>query len=254
VAGAILSSAIGFPVAGFIGGVAGWRSYLSWYVLPISVAALALAYFSIPKETSKPRNAIGKSTYLSSFKQVLLNKSALACAIGNMFLHAAGVWSFFAAAFWIKTFQLTIQNVGILTLVMTLSYAMGSLIGGQLMNRVGRKRMVVPTFLLRGVLIGLIVFMPSFWAALAMSFAATFVGGLAVASGPSLSLEQVPLSRGTMMSISGVFGSLGVTFGASVGALALGQFGYQMMGITFGLFGVVAALVIFFAAKDPCKY
>ena len=253
VAGAILSSAIGFPVAGFIAGIAGWRSFLLWYVLPISVVALALAFFSIPLVPAKQQAEVGRGAYLSSFKQVLLNKSAVACLVGNMFLSAAGVWSFFAATFWRLQFLLSVQSVAVLTLGVVLVYALGSLIGGRLVNRVGRKRLVVSTWLLRGVLIAAIVFMPEFWTALAMSFLATLVGGFAVAAGPSLSIEQAPKSRGTMMSVSGVFGSLGATLGVSAGGLALSQFGYQLLGLTFGVFGVAAASIIYFLAKDPCR-
>jgi hypothetical protein len=49
------------------------------------------------------------------------------------------------------------------------------------------------------------VFMPEFWSTFSMSYLATFMGGIAVSSGHSLTLEQAPQNRGTMMSISGVF-------------------------------------------------
>jgi MFS family permease len=86
-----------------------------------------------------------------------------------------------------------------------------------------------------------------------MSCIATLVGGIAVSSGQSLNLEQVPANRGTMMSIIGVFGSAGVSIGSSVGALALASNGFQLLGLTLGMFGIVAATAIYFLAKDPCK-
>ncbi len=253
VATAILSSAIGFPVSGFIAGISGWRSVLLIYILPVSSAALALAYISIPLASKKVKDKIDKGAYFSSLKQVFVNKSATACLIGGMLINAAGVWSFFAATFWRAQFSLSIQVVSVITLGVTLVFALGSLIGGRLIDRVGRKRLVVTTWLLRGLLIAAIVFMPDFWTALSMSFLATLVGGLAVTSGPSLSLEQAPKSRGTMMSIGGVFGSVGSALGVYAGGIAIGQFSYQMLGLTFGVFGAASALVIFLFAKDPCK-
>ncbi len=253
VVGAILASAIGFPVAGFIEGVAGWRSVLLWYVLPISIVAFALAFFSIPNSTVKREATIGKREFIGSFKQVLLNKSAVACLVGNMLITSAGVWSFFAATFWRQQYSLDVQTVSIITFTVVMVYALGSVIGGRFVNKIGRKRLVVFSWVLRGLLIALIVFMPEFWTALTMSFLATFIGGFAVTAGPSMNLEQAPNSRGTMMSLGAVFASIGSTLGISIGGLALGLFGFQILGVTFGLFGFVSALVILLFAREPCK-
>ena len=253
VAGAILATAIGFPVSAFIAGVGGWRSVLLWYVLPVSVLALVFAFFSIPSPKQTQETPVERKAYFNSFRQVLLNKSAVACLVGNMLVTAAGVWSFFAATFWRQRFLISVQSVSLITLGVVLIYALGSLIGGRFVDRVGRKRLVVSTWAFRGFLIALIVFMPDFWSALGMSFLATFVGGFAVTAGPTLSLEQAPKSRGMMMSLGAVFGSIGGTLGVSVGGLALSQFGFQILGVCFGVFGFASALVIFFLAKDPCK-
>jgi predicted MFS family arabinose efflux permease len=53
-----------------------------------------------------------------------------------------------------------------------------------------------------------------------------------------------------MMSISGVFGSIGVTIGTTFGGLALTQ-SFQLLGLTLGIFAVVSALVVLFLAKEP---
>ena len=190
---------------------------------------------------------------MRSFKEVLLNKSASACLFGNLLITAAGVWSFYAATFWRKQFLMPVQTVGVITLAVVLFYASGSIIGGRIVNKAGRKRLVVISWAARGVLIAAIVFMPNFWSAFIMSCLATFIGGIAVASGHSLNLEQAPNSRGTMMSIAGVFASIGASVGVAVGGLALSAFGFQILGITFGVFGVVSAVVILFLAKDPIK-
>jgi predicted MFS family arabinose efflux permease len=249
-AGAIMASAIGFPVAGFIASIAGWKSYLLWYSLPISIVALFLAFFSVPHKRIETQS---KESIKESFKQVWLNKSATACLIGNMLINAAGIWSFYAATFWRQQFSISVQNVGVITLVVVLIYALGSIVGGQLVNRVGRKRLTVASWIGRGLLIAAIVFMPSFWTAFAMSAFATFIGGIAIASGLSLNLEQAPKSRGTMMSMGAVFSAVGATLGVSAGGLALGQSGFQTLGLTFGVFGVASAVIIFFLAKEPCK-
>ena len=49
----ILSSAIGFAIAGYGASIGGYRSYLLWYVLPISLIALVTAYFFISKRPER---------------------------------------------------------------------------------------------------------------------------------------------------------------------------------------------------------
>ena len=253
-AAGMLAAAIGFPVASIVAGIGGWRSVLLIYVLPISILGLALVSYGIPSKPARNTRAeIGKETYLQSFKQVLLKKSSAACLFGNMFFNAAGVWSFFAATFWRQQYFLSIEWVATITLGVTLVFAAGNLIGGRLVNRVGRKRLVVLTWSIRSLLIPLIVIMPNFSAALATSFLATIVGGIAMTAGPSLTLEQAPNSRGTMMSISSVFVSLGGAIGSSLGGIALSQSGYLTLGATFGVLGITAVLVILLLAKDPYR-
>jgi len=249
----IFSSAVGFAFAGYIAALGGWRSYLLWYVLPISLAAMVLVYTVIPSAKNKKQAPTNGRIFLGSFKEVLLNKSAAACLFGSMLITAAGIWSFFAATFWRKQFLMPVQTVGLITLAIVLVYAAGSIFGGRIVDRSGRKRLVVISWAARGVLIAAIVFMPTFWTALLMSCLATFIGGIAVTSAHSLNLEQAPNSRGTMMSLGGVFASVGASLGVAVGGLALGTFGFELLGVTFGAFGVASAMVILLFAKDPIK-
>ena len=213
---AIFSTAIGFAVAGYVA-ASGWRSYLLWYVLPVSIVALAAAYLLVPSQHKQTNT----QTYKGSFKEILYNKSAIACLIGYMFITASGVWSFYAATFWQKQFSITIQNVAIITVAVVLVYAFGGVLGGRLVGKVGRKPLVVSTWLLRGILIIAIVFMPTFISALIMSVIATLVGGFAMTAGHNLNLEQAQNAKGTMMSLGAVFGSIGASLGVSMGALGI---------------------------------
>jgi predicted MFS family arabinose efflux permease len=251
-ASGMLAATIGFPIAGVLAGINGWRSVLLLYVLPISILAVISIIVGIPSSSEYPKT-IRKEDYIQSFKQVLLNKSATACLFGNMFMQAAGVWSFFAATFWRQQYLLSIEFAAALTLAVTLIFALGNLIGGRLVNRTGRKRLVIMTWTIRSLLIPLVVFMPDFNSALITSFLATAVGGIATTAGPSLTLEQAPSSRGTMMSINTVFGSLGAAIGSFLGGVALTQAGYYGLGFTFGVFGLLSVLIVLLLAKDPYK-
>jgi len=95
--------------------------------------------------------------------------------------------------------------------------------------------------------------MPDFWSAFVVSCLFMFVGGVSVASGHSLNLEQVRKYRAMMMSLSVVFAYAGASIGVALGGLLLGGFGFLGVGLTFGFLNVVAALVVFVFAKDPSR-
>ncbi len=251
-AGGVISSAAGFAVAGYIVAFGGWRSYLLWYVLPISLIAIGLAYASIPSEQRK-NQSLEKDSLLSGFKEVLTNKSAAACLFSYTLGGVAAMWAFFAATFWMKQFYIEIQYVGLISLVTILLHAAGNIIGGRIIDFFGRKPLAVTSWTTRGLLLGAIVFMPDFWSALAMSCIFMFVAGISVISGHCLNVEQVHKSKGTMMSLSMVFGYLGASLGAAFGALVLGLYGFQGLAITFGSLNLAGAITFLFFARDPTQ-
>jgi len=252
-AGGIFSSAIGFAVAGYIATAGGWRSYLLWYVLPISIIAIVLAYFSIPSEQRSRQIFAEKASFLSSFKEVLINKSAAACLFGYTLMGIAAMWSFFAATFWRNQFNIDVKYVGIISMVAIVFHAVGNIAGGRIVDSFGRKPLVITSWIARGLLVASIAIMPNFWSAFVMTCLFMFVGGIAVTSGHCLNLEQVRKSRGTMMSLSQVFAYAGASLGAALGGLVLAVYGFLLMGIIFGLMNIVAALTILIFAKDPSK-
>jgi len=243
----IASTAIGFALAGYFATIGGWRLYLAWYVLPIAILAVALSYFAIPKNL--PQISRNEVSFIKSLKNVFFNKSATACLIGNIFLTAGGVWSFFAATFWRQKFLLPVSTVAMITVAVVFVYAFGGFLAGRLVDRVGRRRFVVITWFTRGLLILSIVFMPSVWSALMMTVIATLIGGFCVTGSHSLLLEQAPASRGTMMSFGGVFGAIGISIGTILGGLAL-TLGFQPLGVTLGVLTLTSAIVIFVFSKE----
>ncbi len=252
-AGGIISSAIGFLVAGQLGSVGNWRSYLFWYVMPISLIAFLLVYASIPSNSSSkhaPEQILAKD----HFKEIFKNKSAISCFLGYVLMGIAAMWVFFAPTFWRNQYAIPVELVGTITMITVVVHAAGSIIGGRLVDFVGRRTIVVASWTIRGILVSAIVISPSFWIAFVISCLFMFDGGISVASIHSLSVEQVGKSKGTMMSLSIVFGNIGTLIGASLGGLILGNFGFQIVGITFGLINVIGALVILFLAKDPTNF
>jgi predicted MFS family arabinose efflux permease len=71
----------------------------------------------------------------------------------------------------------------------------------------------------------------------------------------SLTLEQVPTFRASMMSINGSFQNVGMALGAIIGGLVLNCFNnnFQLLMTVLGSLGASAAIVLFLFTNDPYK-
>ncbi|MFX0210333.1 MAG: MFS transporter, partial [Candidatus Hodarchaeota archaeon] len=77
-----------------------------------------------------------------------------------------------------------------------------------------------------------------------------FSGLLATASF-SLTLEQVPNFRGTMMSLRTAATGMGAALGAGVGGLALNWLDYEGIGIALGAMSLTATFIFYLLVSDP---
>ena len=135
----------------------------------------------------------------------------------------------------------------------------GALVGGHLVNCVGRKRLTVVAILSAGVFTLLSYFMWNLSVFLAFfTLAGRVFYRYTAAASSNLTLEQVPQSRGTVMSLSSAFGGVGTAVGIAVAGTVLNLFvdatiGFQTVGLTVGIFASIGSSVIFFFAKDPVR-
>ena len=132
------------------------------------------------------------------------------------------------------------------------------MIGGNTVNRVGRKRQAVITVFTAGLLTLFSYFMPNFWVRVIFRWIASFFGGLSVAAIANLILEQVPRFRGSVMSLSSAFGGVGAAVGIALAGAVLNLYiepavGFQALGLTMGAIVLIAVFVYIFFAKDPIK-
>ncbi len=88
--------AVGSPIIGFMTGIGGWRSVLVWFMLPVAVVSLIFVFLVFPFNLSKPQPNAKKEPFMKGFKQVLTNKSAVACLVtaflGNAFWFGSAVF------------------------------------------------------------------------------------------------------------------------------------------------------------------
>jgi MFS family permease len=233
-------------------GAEGWRYFLLWFALPISLTALVAVYFVVPSSPNKSEN-VGKGAYLSSFREVFLQRSAASCLVGNMVRQAGLAWGVvYSVTFFREQFGLSLASGALIALVSNVSLVLASVLGGHLINRIGRKRQLVTTLIVSSLFLLLLAFAPNLWIALVLSFTGAFIYGMGFPGSVNLTLEQAPESRGTMMSMSTIFVTLGLGLGTAIGGAVLALFkNYSALIFTYAALSLTAAPIYFFLTKDP---
>jgi MFS family permease len=159
----------------------------------------------------------------------------------------------FAASFGRERFQHSRELTSIVILTAALCYTIGSLTCGAIVNRFGRKNSTVLSIFLAGTLTIAYVFAPNELIYVVLLFSAAWFFGAGAASANSLSLEQVPNLRGTMMSLDTAAINFGAAFGTAVAGLALAYSGYEGLSVSLGAMGIISAVVFRFFSKDPTR-
>lgn len=254
VAGGALVYVIGAPVIALMSGLGGWRFPLFGFVIPVLLVSLLSAFLGLPSASPDRQVSAERRSYLGSFKEILLNRSAVACLIGDILRSAAFVAIvLYAVSFIRQRFFVPTDLASIVLLGGALCYFLGSLVSGLLVNKFGRKSSTVVTALLSGIFTVSFVHMPVLWLSMLLIFVASWFFGMVASAANSLTLEQVPKLRGTMMSIDSAVVNLGSALGTTVGGLTLFFFDYEGLGSALGVLSIVAAIVISFLAIDPAK-
>ena len=252
VASSTLAYVIGAPVAAIIASIGTWRLVMLWFVLPISVASLVLAFFVIPKKLNG--NSVSeREPFLAGCKQVFSNRSAVASLFATMFGFAEATIAVYLVSFFRFQFSISIDLGAIVMVVGYLLSAVGGVVAGLFVNRVGRKPLGTITILVAALLTLSFAFMPTFelsWGLNALRF---WFAGMSFTAGGSIVLEQVPKFRGTMMSLNSAFMNGGMLLAAIAGAIVLNLYNYQSVALVLGSLGLAGTVVWIFLVKDPCK-
>jgi predicted MFS family arabinose efflux permease len=250
VAGMSISYLVGALVVGYLSGSSGWRSTYLLYAIPISILSLIMVAIGIPSKQVDSRILSG--SYFDGFKAVLTNISADSCLICYVLSSAAWQYSLaYSISFVRQRFLLTRSSASIFMLGTSLVFTIGSVASGRIINRYGRKfTTVISTFLL-GVLTIIGPFLYNFGVYSVLALVCCVFGGIMFTGIRSLTLEQVPRFRGTIMSLNYASMQLGYALGAGIGGFALVFFDYQGAGLALGGMGVIGALLLYLYAIEP---
>lgn len=253
-----VTAIIGFLAMGSVAEATGWRSVFLFFTLPVAVFAIGLAFLGIPSRAHQETPYSGIKSYKSAFKQVFTNRSAAFCLLGVFFISAGGI-GLYTTTYFREYFEMSISQVSYFGAIITLTTVVAYLVGGRLVNKVGRKNLTVASALGAGVSSMLVFLMPNLWLAISVDVAHVFIAYVGAVALTSYILEQVPKSRSTMMSMRSIVNYLAdVVFLAAGGALLILfsfnlALSYQILGVVLGSIGIVASAIFHFLTKDPTQ-
>lgn len=246
---------ISIPWSGFIANVAGWRFVFILQMLPLSIVGLMLAFFAIPSKSRETTVRVKRVLPIVSFRQILTDKSAVACLASGVLSISGPGMAIFGVAMYRQRFSMSLDFTVALSLAVVALHVVGNLVAGRLTNKFGAKPVAVACKLLAGVSTITFFLMPSLLGALVFNFLQVWFASLVSPAYTCLALSQVPKSRGSMMSLFTTARSLARTIATAVGgALLVFTFGfYGAVGLALGGMSLAAAIILFLFAKDPTR-
>jgi len=154
-------------------------------------------------------------------------------------------------SFYRQQFGLETAWASLLLSMMALSFTIGAVWSGSLINRFGRKRFTEYSVLILGLSTIAYLNMGYVWFSAVVVCVTCVVGGFVDSSLVSLNLEQTPDHRGSMMSLSQATYMLGTTIGTGLGGLILLIFTYSTVGLAYGVLGLLASALYYFFSREP---
>lgn len=200
------------------------------------------------------KSSIKGSHFLEGFKQIFLNRSAIASLIGVVTAIASSIaFNFYAASFFRQKLLLSTDLVASLSSGLALCLIVGIMSGGRLVNRFGRKKMTAIGTVIMGLFTFLFFSQSLLWLSIIVAVIGFISAGVRWTASESLVLEQVPEYRGTVMSMNTLADALGAIIGNAIGGVLLLLYNWEIFGLVLGIFGVVSSLIVQFLVLDPTE-
>ena len=248
-AGGGLSYMIGGSAIGYIAILGGWRLAFLGYAMLLPLLGFIIISRGIPSTGHESRP--GGVDLTEGFRAISSSRSAAACLLGNLLASAAGQGIYVYSFSFLKEAHLTSPGwTAAIFTAASVCFFLGSLVCGWFVEKLGRKAVTVSALLLASLLTGLYANLPGLWVVVALILLGHFFLALQYSAASSLSLEQVPGFRGTMMSLHSAAAYMGYALGTGVGGLILLRSGWEMLSIVLGAICFVSA-VFYFLARDP---
>ena len=249
-----LSFVIGSPIIIYIASLGGWRLPFLYFILPTALLSAGLSVKGLPSSTQSLKSSSYNKSFLESFREILTKRSAMACLFGTAL--AAACWQaivFYSVSFLRQRFLLSSDFTSLFIVFGALSYTIGSLVSGYVVNKFGRKKVTVISSVLAGVFTIMFLNVSNLWESIGLAFLGSLFSGVRASSSSSLTLEQIPKYRGAIMSLSSATGNIGVALGSGLGGFALLWYDYKTLGMALGVLGILAAIIYQLLVIEPVK-
>ncbi len=251
VGGLALIYLIGSLTTAYLSKAMSWQLTLLVIVAPISIITFLLALFLVPS-IKKQAKEVSIRGLFSVYREGLRNRSVLACLAGTVIgLATWNVYLIYYPTFMRQTFGVSTTFVSQLNVLYSFSYIFGSLLASRFAKRLGKKMVTVGSvallsfFSLFGMSLGV------FFLTVGIGVAASFFAGIMITVITSLTLEQLPQLRGTVMSLQSAAVSLGSMLAAVAGGILITSMGYAFYGITMASVGFCGAVIFHQFSRDP---
>jgi predicted MFS family arabinose efflux permease len=252
--GGSLAFIISAPIIGLLAIVGGWRLAFLGIMLPAPLLSFLLVVKGVPSLSQSSQNTTSNETYWKGFKKIFSNRSATVCLISNALGMAAyQALELFGAAFLQINFQISLEFIFIYFSGGATFYILAYQISGRVVNRFGMKPVTIVTSVFASLCIISFMSMPNLWLFLAFVYLSCFFDGIRRTAANSLTLEQVPEYKGSIMSLNSAFFYIGIALGASVGGLILllWEDYYAGVGLVLGIMSLLIAILFYFVVSDP---
>ena len=237
--GQSLTLLVGVPLAAWVG------SYIGWRGVNLCVGALAAAAAVSLMLTSARRAEPGRAPGIAapSLRSALSGPVLRLLAMGIAERVCYGLTAVYFATFLQVTYDLPLQAVAIPLALFATGNILGTIVGGQLADRLGHRLWVFAISMLASGVAALALFgwCPNVTTSVALGFAYVFLNGIARPSLLASLGDTPPHIRGTVMGLNSTSASLGW-----IGAAGLG--GWMMASQGFAGFGPLAAGMAVLAA------
>ena len=247
--GRSLTSILATPIIGVLASLYGWRTGYIGFGAPLILLAIILVSAKIPEQPTSQGNV----DLMSGFRKIAANRSALACiagaALSLAFFNSLMV---FNGSYMRNNLGLSLETASLAMSVTFIAIAVGQVISGTLADRLGIKTTTWLSTLIGGLslLLYFSVKLPVAVAILASAIG-TGMAGTTMTTMATLALEQVPDSRGTMMSLNSAAMNVGAMLSTVIGGLAIDSLGFSGYGAIMFTISLAATITFYAWTLEP---
>ncbi len=252
VASTTLSFVIGSSLVGVLSSFYDWRLVTLILSLPVALTCLILSVMFVPRG-SKAKSLVEREPFSVGYKAAFSSTSGVAALSVTVFLFCEGAIGYYSVSFFREQFAVSVAWGSTYFLIANIISAVGGVIAGLLVNKVGRKRLGTLTLIVACILTLTFTLIPTPELSGFLSVLRYFFSAMAMTAGGSLIIEQLPKFRSTVMSLNAAFMNVGMLVASLLGGFTLNSFGYQALGLILGGLGLLGTIVWITLVKDPVK-